>query len=205
MKDDSGAGRSRKIKVKNSHIPKKKLSISWIIITVSVTFFLSILITLITNIMLEDVPLGIAFAVLLFIVFLGIIFDMLGVAVTAAAESPFHAMASSRVKGAKESVKLIRSAEKVSNFCNDVIGDICGIVSGSAGAVVIAELATRYSVKNMWLSLLVTACIAAITVAGKSLGKTFGMSKSNSIVFVLGKIIAFFKFNKTGGRKNSNV
>ena len=201
MSDDNGHLRRKRIKLKNSHIPKKKVSASWITFTLVATFVLSVLITLVTNIMLSDLPLGIAFAVLLFIIFLGIVFDILGIAVTAAAEAPFHAMASDKVKGAKEAVYLIRNAEKVSNFCNDVIGDICGIISGSAGTVIVAELSLRYSSETMILSLIVTGITAALTVGGKALGKTFAMTKSNSIVYFIGRIITFFKFTKRKSRK----
>ena len=203
MTDQSGQQRTKRIKVKNSHIPKKKISVSWIVLTLLLTFSLSVLITLITNILLADLPLGVAFVVLTFIISLGIIFDILGIAVTAAAEAPFHAMASSRVKGAKEAVSLIRNAEKVSNFCNDVVGDICGIISGSAATVIVAQLAVNFSVETMWLSLLVTGVVAALTVGGKALGKTIAMTKCNSIVYVVGKVIYFFKFwNRIGGKKN---
>lgn len=203
MTDQSGQQRTKRIKVKNSHIPKKKISVSWIVLTLLLTFSLSVLITLITNILLADLPLGVAFVVLTVIISLGIIFDILGIAVTAAAEAPFHAMASSRVKGAKEAVSLIRNAEKVSNFCNDVVGDICGIISGSAATVIVAQLAVNFSAETMWLSLLVTGIVAALTVGGKALGKTVAMTKCNSIVYLVGKVIYFFKFwNRMGGKKN---
>ena len=69
-----------------------------------------------------------AFIVLLLIVFLGILFDIIGVAVMSANEKPFHSMAAKKLPGAVEAMKLLRSAEKVSSFCNDVVGDICGVV-----------------------------------------------------------------------------
>ena len=196
--EDKTSRRRKPIKVKNSHIPKKKVSVSWILITLALTFTLSVVITLITNIMLSDVTLGVALLVLAVIISLGIVFDILGIAVTAAAEAPFHAMASARVKGAKHAVWLIRNAEKVSNFCNDVVGDICGIVSGSAGTVIVAELVMHFSAESMWMSLLVTGLIAALTVGGKAMGKTLAMSKCNTIVYIIGKILCVFKFWKKG-------
>ncbi|WDC83794.1 hypothetical protein PL321_14940 [Caloramator sp. mosi_1] len=92
------------------------------------------------------------FFVLISIIFVGIIFDIIGVAVTAAEEAPFHSLASRKVKGAKTAVKLIRNADKVSNFCNDVIGDICGVVSGAAGAIIISKLISKgfLIIKQFW-------------------------------------------------------
>ena len=47
----------------------------------------------------------------------------------------YHAMSSKKIKGAKKAVSFKKNADKVSSFCNDVIGDICGIISGSAGEI----------------------------------------------------------------------
>ena len=62
---------------------------------------------------------------------MGIFFDIIGVAVTVANEHEFHAKATKKVKGSKDSIKLIRNAPKVANICADVIGDICGVLSRS--------------------------------------------------------------------------
>ncbi|MFQ8767640.1 MAG: hypothetical protein ACLR8U_14850 [Oscillospiraceae bacterium] len=43
-------------------------------------------------------------------------FDIIGVAVTAADEKPFHSMASRKVPEAGEALKLIRNAGRVSSF-----------------------------------------------------------------------------------------
>ena len=76
---------------------------------------------------------GLLLALLILALFigLGILFDIIGVAVTAADPRPFHSMAAHKEKGAKEALKLLRNADRVSSVCNDVVGDICGIVSGA--------------------------------------------------------------------------
>src|SRR5699024_5665291 len=83
----------------------------------------------------------IGLVIVLFIVLVGIFFDMLGIASTAAKEAPLHAMASEKIIGAKEAVMIHKHADKFASFCNDVIGDISGIVSGSALTIVIIEIA----------------------------------------------------------------
>ena len=65
-----------------------------------------------------------ACVVLAFFILLGILFDIIGVAVTAADAKPFHSMAARRFPGAKEALSLIRKASRVSSFCKDVVGDI---------------------------------------------------------------------------------
>ena len=81
-----------------------------------------------------------SFAVLLLFIALGIVFDMIGVASTSATEKEFHSMAAHRVRGAREAVWMVRNAEKVSSICNDVVGDICGIISGATGALIVAHI-----------------------------------------------------------------
>ncbi len=200
MKEDVPHKR-RKMKVKSSHTLHRKVSVSWIITTILLTFFLSVSITVITSSLLGNVAMTVAFLILLAIVFLGILFDILGIAVTTAAEAPFHAMASNRVRGADKAIHLIRNAEKVSNFCNDVVGDICGIVSGATGSFIAAQLVTNYSLPALITSLFVTGVISALTVGGKAFGKTIAINQCNQFVFYIGKCLALFSFRRKKSRK----
>ena len=90
------------------------------------TFLISVTLSLTSNTALSYLPLFPSIVLLAAIVWLGIIFDIVGVAVTVANEEPFHAMASKRIPGSRQGVWLIRRAEQVANFCNDVVGDIAG-------------------------------------------------------------------------------
>ena len=78
--------------------------------------------------------------ILIAVIGIGILFDIIGVAVTVAKEEEFHAKASKKIEGAKSSIKLIRNSAKVANICCDVIGDICGVLSGAISAMISAKL-----------------------------------------------------------------
>lgn len=150
---------------------------------------------ILSNGVMNMVNIWIAVLILLLIILCGIIFDIIGMAVTTADEAPFHSMAAKRVKHAHLAICLVRAKDKVSNFCNDVVGDICGIVSGSASAAVVAyiiKIAPGFS--SFLLSLLVTASVAALTVGGKAFGKTIAMRYSNSIVYFSARAISVLKF-----------
>ena len=123
---------------------------------------------------------------------LGIMFDMVGVAVTAADHPPFHSMAAHKEKGGREAIRLLQNANQVSSVCNDVVGDICGIVSGTTGAVIVVQLQKAFSVQTVLLSVSVTALISGLTIGGKALGKTFAMNKSTRVVFLAGKFLHIF-------------
>lgn len=170
----------------------KQLSktIRWVVIIFFVTIFVSGIISLISEEIMDGSNIATAFVILLTIVLIGILFDVVGVAVTSADEAPFHAMAARKVKGAREAIKLLRQAEKVSSICNDVIGDICGVVSGSASATIAVQLLQHFEVS--WpriVGLLMSAFVAGLTVGGKALGKTFAVNSSTTIVHFVGKVI----------------
>ena len=129
---------------------------------------------------------------MLIIVLLGILFDIVGVAVMSADEKPFHSMAAKKVPGAAEALKLLRNAEKVSSFCNDVVGDICGVVSGSASAIIAVKALTQIDSDTV-SQLIMSALVAGVTIAGKAFGKNLAMSNSTRIVHFASKLIYYIK------------
>lgn len=98
---------------------------SWVITIAITTFILSLLFSFISNKVISNLSMFAGLLVLVLVILVGVIFDLIGVAVTVANEEDFHAQASKKIKGAKTSIKMIRNSAKVSNFCADVIGDIC--------------------------------------------------------------------------------
>lgn len=133
----------------------------------------------------------VAFLILLVIILVGIIFDIIGMAVASADEKPFHSMAARRVPGAQESIRLLRNAERVSSICNDVVGDICGVVSGSASASIAAQVLAKFD-NFAWPQLFVlimSALAAGLTVGGKAIGKTYAVKSCTLIVHSVGKFI----------------
>ena len=163
-----------------------------------ITFVLAAIFSIIASSILSDVIWIFGLIIVLIIVSIGVVFDMLGIASTAAKEQPFHAMAAEKVPGAKESVIILRNADKFASFCNDVIGDISGIVSGTATAIVVLQIADLFnksegSTMQVTLSVVLTSIVAAITVGGKALGKYFAINASTNIIFFAGKTISIIE------------
>ena len=96
----------------------------WVIQIFLASVALSAVLSFASGVALVDAGYAVAVLVLVLFVLLGIVFDVIGVAVTAADMKPFHSMAAHREKGAREALFLLKNAEKVSSFCNDVVGDI---------------------------------------------------------------------------------
>lgn len=169
---------------------ERNKTVHWVVSIFFITVFISSLITLLSDEILSKSGTAAAFFILFAIVFVGILFDVIGVAVTSADEKPFHSMAARKVPGAQEAIRLLRNAERVSSICNDVVGDICGVVSGSASAAIAVQILQKFSFS--WpqvISLAMSAMVAGFTVGGKAIGKTIAMNSATQIVHSVGKLI----------------
>lgn len=177
---------------KNKKKQKKHSQIRWIVFIFFLTMVISATISFVSSSVLEGAGIVGAFVVLLLIVFLGILFDIVGVAVMSANEKPFHSMAAKKLPGAAEALKLLRSAEKVSSFCNDVVGDICGVVSGSASAVIAVSALSSLGSDTV-AKLVMSALVAGVTIAGKACGKNLAMNNATTIVHMVSKSLYYIK------------
>lgn len=169
---------------------ERKKNIRWVVTIFLVTILISGTISLLSDVVMSVSTMFVAFLILLMIIFVGIIFDIIGMAVATADEKPFHSMAARKVLGAQESISLLRNAERVSSICNDVVGDICGVVSGSASATIAAQILSQFDMT--WpqvVSLVMSALAAGLTVGGKAIGKSFAVNSCTEIVFGVGKLL----------------
>lgn len=171
---------------------KIRANLKWSFTLMLVAALISVFLSFISEIAMRDVSLFIGIIVILVFIGIGILFDTIGVAVTSADEAPFHAMSSKKIKGAKMAVSLKKNSDKVSSFCCDVIGDICGIISGAAGVAVAVQINKLFNVSSLLSSLIVTGFIAALTIGGKSLEKAFAINNGNKILYEFAKVLGFF-------------
>ena len=92
-------------KEKNKKDTKKDSSeLKWFIIVFILSFVLSIIFSFISTTAIGGLGVLPAVLILFFIIFMGIVFDIIGVSVTVAKESDFHAKASKKIAGAKTSL-----------------------------------------------------------------------------------------------------
>lgn len=178
----------------------------------ALAFVIAVFMGMSTEALIKDASMWLAVIILLTIIFIGVIFDMVGSAVLAAKETPFHAMSAKKVGGAKHSIGLIRNADKVANFCNDIVGDITGTLSGVAGITIVLMLLKIYPEGKNIFSVLMTSSIAAVTVGGKYLSKSFGLRNWFLVMKVVGNFfywlechmgLSFFVTKKNGRKRVS--
>ena len=171
---------------------KEKADKSWIVKIILITFIVSLLFATISETIIPNVNLILGIIILIVFIIIGVLFDMVGVAVTAADEVPFNSMASRKVRCANIAIKFKKNAAKVSSFCNDVIGDICGVISGSVGVIISTSLSKITGINLLSITLFVTALIASITIGLKAICKSYAINKANIILYEFSKIVFIF-------------
>lgn len=171
---------------------KSTVDFKWIIKIIAASFLISVIFTLISEIAIPNVGIFVGIILTLIFILIGVLFDMIGIAVATADEAQFHSMSTKRIKGSKLAINLKRNAPKVSSFCNDVVGDICGIVSGSTGAVIAIKITEHYDLNSLVVTLIIMGIISALTIGGKALEKGFAMKKSNDILYSIVRILSIF-------------
>lgn len=192
----------KKMKFRLNLLGAKNGNTRWVVLITILAFILSSSLSIISSSLLEDVNIFFSILIVLIIVLVGIVFDIIGIAVTSADESPFHAMASRKYYGAKQAIRLIRNANKVSSVCNDVVGDICGVISGTASAFIVFKISQSASgIVASLVELSFAGFVAALTIGGKAIGKTIAMENCNYIVYKVG-VVAKFVMGRIGfGKK----
>jgi len=173
---------------------KNKKTWIWPIIVFILAISLSLLFSIASELVLSKSALIIAIIVIFVFIALAILTDMIGLAVASSNIEHFAAMAARKVKGSKQAISLAKNADKVSSVLNDVIGDVCGILSGAAGASIVAKIAIDNggSFMSILIPSLIAAIIAGLTIGGKAIFKRIAIKHANSITLSFAKFINFF-------------
>jgi CBS domain containing-hemolysin-like protein len=189
-----------KIDLRDRKLNKKKDN--WVLKITIITFFIALFLGFFSDILSKNLNIYVSFLVLVVIIFIGILFDIVGIAIASADEKPLHAMSSRKIKGARQALILLKNAEKTTNFCNDVVGDIAGIISGATsttiGTYLILVTTDKIEFLNnplahIFIFAIVSAFVAGLTVGGKAFGKKIAIIKANDIVFFVGRVISIIK------------
>lgn len=174
---------------------KESSDLKWFFIIAILSFVLSVIFSFVSTMAISKLSAIPAILMLLLVIIIGIIFDVIGVSVTVAKESDFHAMASKKIPGAKTSIKLIKNSAKVANICADVIGDIAGVLSGAISALITIKITESFNMQ-FDIQFILSAIVASLTIGGKAIGKELAQNNSTKIIAAVGKILRIF------GREN---
>lgn len=177
-------------------IKKESVNVKWIVLIIITTFIMTFLLSFVLEVTIPNLSLIWGLILTLIFILIGILFDIIGVSVTSASEKVFHSMNARKVRGADIAVSFKKNADKVSSFCCDVVGDICGIISGAASTAIAALLVLKYNFNGIATTLIIASFVASFTIGGKAIGKSFAINKSDLILYSFSKIISYFYHNR---------
>lgn len=198
------AGRDRKSPQKKKK--RGRINWKWTFTVFFLSFFISMILAVLSS-TLETIGTLVGFVILLLVIALGVLFDFIGIAVASADAGNFNSMAARGNPAGSKGVWLVKNADRVSSFCNDVIGDISGILSGAIGATLSISLFAADTPWDFWGDLVLTGAISAVTVGGKAMFKGLAMAHSQKVVAFLCQVMCLFsprarKQKKKGSKEN---
>lgn len=164
----------------------------WVIEITLIAFLISLIFTTASETTLSQTTSLFGIVVVLFFIIVGVFFDMIGTAVISADPKPFNSMAAKKIRGGSIAINVIKNSAKVSSFCNDVVGDICGIISGSGGIYLSIAISHKYNLHPFTITLLITAIIASLTIGGKAVGKVLATKKSTIILLKFSQFLSLW-------------
>lgn len=174
----------------------KHENLFWTLKISVLAFVLSILFSISSEIILDGVGIGISILLIVVFMLANVFVDMIGLAITTCQINDIDKINVDEKKK-NTCLSLIKNADKVSSILSDVIGDICGILSGAGGAtitIILTESIT-YPSLTLLVGALVSSLIACITVLLKSISKAYAIKHSIKIVLVISGFLSIFSKN----------
>ncbi len=184
----------------------KKNNIGWSVKTFVLSISLSIIFSMLSQSLFPKLSIFLSIFIIFFFIFVSVIFDMIGMAVTSINKTKLLKFEGE--PGYKTALKLCEHTEKVASFCGDVIGDICGILSGAGGVSLVLSMNIHDSNVYFLETCHVSSIIAGLTIFGKAIMKGYSVEHCDKVVMKTGQIMETspLKFLKkfTKNKKNKN-
>lgn len=175
---------------------KKKKRNLWPLHAFFITFVIAAAVNTGSELALTESQWWLATILTIVILLLGVVFDIIGTAATACDIGPFHSMASRKVRGGKTAVRLAKKKDIVSSVCCDIVGDICGIVSGVCGAALASEAIDLLALSSAWavvVKVAIYSVISTLTITFKAIGKNIAVKNANKIILGVAKFLSIFR------------
>ena len=158
---------------------------------VTKAFVLSISLSIVFGMMSQSVfpvlPAFLSIFVILFFIFVSCLFDMIGVAFTSFDKS--RLVLYEKEKCFEIAKRLCENTDKISSFCGDIVGDICGILSGAGGVSLVVNLNLKNANIAFLLTCFVSSLIAGLTILGKAIMKTYAVESAETVVIKTANVL----------------
>ena len=170
---------------------RSKQNIFWIISISLVSFLLSLVLSLFSELFLNSSNIFLAIFVLCCFMSLNIFSDMIGLAITSCQTNKIKKLNISQ-KEKTMCIFLIKNSDKVSSILCDVIGDACGILCGAGASILAIILSNMAGISSILFGVLISSVVVCLTVLIKAVTKNYAINNSLKIVRLCSKIILKF-------------
>ena len=178
----------------------KKNSLRWAFKVFVLSICLSIIFSLFSQSLLPTLSPFFSIFVIIFFIFVAVVFDMIAVAFTTISEEKL--LPYKEEKGYNMALSLCKNADRVASFGGDVVGDICGILSGAGGVSLVINMNIQDAELNLLATCLVSSLIAGITIFCKAIMKTYALENCVKIALKTGSHLEFRKKKRNAEKKN---
>lgn len=152
-------------------------------------FVIAVVIGLPSETLVAKLPPYSSIPLVLFVIALAVLFDMVGVAATAADPVPLHARSSKRGSGARQALWLIARADRVASITMDIIGDVTAAVAGAASVAIMYALAEPLGLPSNVLNALGIGIVTFLFIGVKGLEKGYSIRNANRIIHFAGVVL----------------
>ncbi len=108
-------------------------------------------------------------------------------------------------KGFKLAQNLCENTEKVSSFCCDVVGDICGILSGAGGVSLVLNINITDSSVYFVVTCIVSSLIAGLTIFGKAIMKGYSVEHCDKVLMKTAQVLETSPFSVFKRKKKTKL
>lgn len=165
----------------------KKNNLRWTFKTFILSISLSIVFSMLSQSLLPKLSIFLSVFIIFFFIIVSVIFDMVGIAVASVNKAKllkFQGQA-----GYQTAVRLCENTEKVASFCGDVIGDICGILSGAGGVSLVLNMNIYDQNIYFLVTCIVSSLIAGLTIFAKAIMKGYSVDHCDKVILRTGQIL----------------
>lgn len=165
----------------------KKTGLDWAIKILILSVALSIVFGVLSQSIFPILPAFLSVFVIFFFILLSSLFDMIGVAFTAFDIQKLEKHKTKPIY--KTANKLCQNSDKISSFCADVVGDICGILSGAGGVSLVLNLNLQNQNISFFITCFTSSVIAGLTIFLKAIMKPYAINNAETIVLKTAKVL----------------
>lgn len=164
---------------------------------------MSIVFSMISQSLFPKIPPFLSVLIILFFIVISVVFDMIGVAFTSLGQCDLSKY--KKEQSYEVLVHLAENTDKISSFCGDIVGDICGILSGAGGVSLVLNLNIIETNINFIVTCVISSIIAGITIFGKAIMKGYAVKNCELVSLKTAKILKHLQFSNLKGKNKKKL